>query len=464
MNALPEQNRSLRWGIYGLLIAIAVGSMVGRIFAVNDSVNRRPFLSGNDRSRWCTIRSLVEEGTYAIDNVVREPGWDTIDMVQHRNSAGEVHLYSSKPPLMPTMIAGLYWVIYHTTGASLGDYPYDIGRALLIVVNVIPLLGYFLVMGWLIERLGNTDWGRIFAMSVATLATFLNTFSIVLNNHLPAAICVALTMYAVVRIRFDNERKYWLFLLAGLAAGFTAANELPALSFLVAVAVGLAWHAPWKTVLGFLPGVAVVAAASFGTNYLAHETWRPAYSFRSKTNPEDNWYEYTFVNRHGRIQESYWIAGNQIGIDRGEPCRGLYAFHLLLGHHGLFSLTPVWLLSVAGLAMWFRRERPYQEMALLILSLTAVCLVFYIMRPQIDRNYSGVCAGFRWMFWFIPLWIMALVPAADALAERGRWWKALALVMLAFSVLSVNYAYHNPWIHPWIYRFMEAAGYVTYDG
>ena len=47
---------------------------------------QRPFLSGNDRSRWDTIRALVEHGTYAIDDIVAEPNWDTIDMVQHRGA------------------------------------------------------------------------------------------------------------------------------------------------------------------------------------------------------------------------------------------------------------------------------------------------------------------------------------------------------------------------------------------
>ena len=60
---------------------------------------QRPFLSANDRSRWMTIRSLVEHGTYEIDEIVGQPTWDTIDMVQHRGRDGELHLYSSKPPL-----------------------------------------------------------------------------------------------------------------------------------------------------------------------------------------------------------------------------------------------------------------------------------------------------------------------------------------------------------------------------
>ena len=72
---------------------------------------QRPFLSANDRSRWDTIRSLVEQGTYQIDAIQSEPGWDTIDMVKHKDRNGEWHLYSSKPPLLATLYAGPYWVM-----------------------------------------------------------------------------------------------------------------------------------------------------------------------------------------------------------------------------------------------------------------------------------------------------------------------------------------------------------------
>ena len=56
----------------------------------------RPFLSANDRSRWCTIRALVDEGTYAIDRIVTDPEdharWQTIDMVKHANSDNPIFI------------------------------------------------------------------------------------------------------------------------------------------------------------------------------------------------------------------------------------------------------------------------------------------------------------------------------------------------------------------------------------
>ncbi|MBR6435105.1 MAG: hypothetical protein IKS45_01225, partial [Thermoguttaceae bacterium] len=80
---------------------------------------RRPTLSANDRSRWALIRALVEPdmrvpgAPYAIDKVIAQRGWDTIDMVKH-----DGHLYSSKPPLLPTLQAGIYWLVVHTTGMT----------------------------------------------------------------------------------------------------------------------------------------------------------------------------------------------------------------------------------------------------------------------------------------------------------------------------------------------------------
>ena len=42
-------------------------------------------------------------------------------------------------------------------------------------------------------------------------------------------------------------------------------------------------------------------------------------------------------------------------------------------------------------------------------------------------------SGFRWMFWFAPLWLVALLPAADRLAY-SRVGRGFALVLLAASV------------------------------
>ena len=166
------------------------------------------------------LSALVEddmrvEGTpYAIDKVILKHNWDTIDMVKH-----DGHLYSSKPTLLPTLMAAAYWPIYRFTGATLGTHPYEIDWFMLVLFNLVPLVVGFALLGRLVERFGTTDWGRIFVMAAAVFGTFLTTFAITINNHLPAAVCAAAAIYAAVRIWFDGERRLRYFVIAGLFGG-----------------------------------------------------------------------------------------------------------------------------------------------------------------------------------------------------------------------------------------------------
>jgi hypothetical protein len=163
----------------------------------------------------------------------------------------------------------------------------------------------------------------------------------------------------------------------------------------------------------------------------------------------DHWYEY---------EDSYWFSEKKAGVDLGEPSRAAYAFHVLAGHHGVFSLTPLWLLSAAGVGFWLvKADARMRGFAVMIATLTVVCLGFYIARPLKDRNYGGICCGFRWAFWLVPLWLVALLPAADWVAQRP-WAKVVALVLLLLSAMSAGYACLNPWSQPWIYQYVLYLG------
>ncbi len=323
---------------------------------------------------------------------------------------------------------------------------------MLITINVVPMLIYFLVLASLIDRYGTSDWGRIYTFACATLATFLSTFVIVLNNHLIAAVAIAIATYAVVRIYVEQDMRLRWFLLAGLSAAFAAASELPALSFTALVGAMLLWRSPRPTLLAFVPAALLIAAAAVGTNYAAWGTWEPAYKHKE-------WYQYTYV-KDGRVRDSYWQ--NPVGIDQGEPSQARYAFHALIGHHGAFSLSPIWLLSLVGLCMQiYRRGWPLRTLAGGIALLTIVCFAFYIMRPQADRNYGGMSSGLRWTFWLIPLWLLAMLPAVDTFSER-RWFRVVAAVLLAISVVSISYPTWNPWVHPWLTHWLLYENWIQF--
>ncbi len=436
----------------------------------------------------------MEKGTYAVEAFVTDPktypNWDSIDIVMHEDAAGTPHLYSSKPPLLATLYAGVYWIINRTTGATLGTHPYEIDRALLLIVNVLPLMVYFLVIASIVERYGRSDWGSIFVMATATFGTFLTTFAVVLNNHVPAAVCAAITLDAMLRIWYDDERRLRWFALAGFFGALMAACELPALSFFCLVAAAVAWKAPRQTILAFLPAALVIVVPFFATNWIAHHSLSPPYAHRElETAPQnqasqttgklqanyfedkfttdsgqtvtlrgnrDNWYDYEFTRTDGEKTESYWR--NPKGVDIGEPSIDKYVLHLLVGHHGIFSLTPIWLLAIPGI-VWLGWGKDYRlrTAAISIMLLSIVCIAFYILRPQPERNYGGMSSGFRWAFWLAPLWLFAMLPAIDRMANR-RWARLLACLLLGLSALSAAFPVWTPFTEPWLATFWQYMG------
>jgi hypothetical protein len=440
---------------------------------VRDAMLESPFLGGNDRSRWSTIRALVEpeirvvrnvtnkNGTekseyvwYAIDKVQNIKGWDTIDMVKHElpDQPGAAYLYSSKPPLLPTVLASPYAAMYWCSGKriSFENEPYFVVRTMLILCQLLPLILCWILLTRLVERFGTTDWGRIFCAAFIYFGTFITTFAVTMNNHLPAAFCITISFYCGIRILFDNETRLRYFFCAGFFGFFAVACELPALSFCVFLGLLLLWKFLRQTLFGYFPAVLIVAAAFFATNYIAHQTVFPAYSQRA-------WYLYEY-ERGGVIRNSYWM--NPVGIDRGEPTRLNYIFHSAIGHHGIFLLTPIWILSFIGLGVWIVQpfDKRFRYLALLILAASFIVFAFYMAQEQPNRNYGGMCSALRWMFWFMPLWSIPLVTAADWMS-RFRWSRIAGLILLAVSVMSATYPTWNPWTQPWTYQLMVYWGW-----
>ena len=551
----------LRRGMYALLITLSVGTMAGRILAVNsvdlirseerlkseavdqekqklqgsaqlagmtdrqledltrtDWQKHAPFLSANDRSRWLTVRALVEQGTYAIDQYVTDPktypNWDTIDMVMHPDPAGTPHLYSSKPPFLATLYAGPYWLIYKISGAirgtpiSLATHPYEFDRAMLLLVNVFPLLIYFCVLAKILDRFGRTDWGRMFVMAAATFGTFITTFAVVLNNHLPAAVGAMVAPlprcgFGTTGIAaYDISCSPVFFPPSPQLANFPRCrSSCCCWSHSCSKRRGKrSWHLfrpPWSlsrrssprigslTTVSFHPTLIdcmpkrrrshrsatasaaletkpespTVAAPIANSNAQHFEENLPADSGQSVTlrgNP-DNWYDYEFTRTDGKLVQSYWR--NPEGIDVGEKSIGKYALNVLVGHHGIFSLTPLWLLILPGLILWaIAKDYRSPSVAISIALISAVCIAFYICLPVEERNYGGMTSGFRWIFWLTPFWLLAVVSVADKLSGwlAGR---LLGYLLLACSVLSAAYPVWNPWVQPWLWNLWTYLGW-----
>lgn len=546
-DAAPERMQAELERVYNALLA--------------DANKARPTLCANDRSRWATIRALVEPEMrvyryaplfteeqkrdriqelqlqepnsaykvgfkyypneilrncsddcpekftkenctakrytktlvpYAVDKVWETPGWDSIDVVKHGlkdevykpEDPSSGYIYSSKPTLLPTVMAAPYWVLHNVFGLSLAKNPFEGVKILLVFYNLIPLGIAFLCLTSLIDSVGKTLWGRVFAVAALLFGSFALTFVATLNNHIPGFAAISIALWAGMKILREGKDSWIYYALAGFFGAFAVVCELPALAFAGILFLCLVLSKAKKTLAVAVPFGLVVAAAFVATDYIAHQSLMPAYSHKrdhmalkaqaeAKMSAEakekneapnfdfdpNDWYYYVYYPA-GKPREmknarlSHWA--NRTGIDRGEPSVARYAFHSTIGSRGVFSLAPVWIFSIIGAVLFAltkgRTDPGKRALGIMTLVLTVVFFAFFMTRDQGDRNYGGVCCYPRWFFPLIPLFVPAIVPVADALSKRaiGRW---IAYLALFIAAASAAYPTWSPWVSPWFYQF-----------
>ena len=522
---------------------------------VADAMKARPTLSANDRSRWATIRALVEKDArvyryvpndkaapysttdvlrncsydcpekfcdanrraesyrkelvpYAIDKAWETPGWESIDVVKHGlkdedwdpSNPSSGYLYSSKPTLLPTVMAAPYWVLNRCFGLSLAKDPFTTSRILLLFYNLLPLALAFLCLTSIIDAFGATPSSRVVAVAILLFCSYLLTFSATLNNHIPGVACISIALWAAFKILVDGRNSARYFFLAGFFGAFAVACELPALAFAGLLCLALLVRRAKGTILIAIPAGLLVAAAFVGTNYIAHETWKPAYAHKrdhmalaaqtaenetqttstsassnvAQDFSRDDWYYYNYYPsgaprepKYARL--SHWA--NRTGIDKGEPSIARYAFHSTIGLRGVFSLTPVWALSILAFVVILsrglapradaesddgeQREKRASQFAKLVAGcgvvLTVVFFAFFLTRDQGDRNYGGMSCYPRWFFPLTPLFAIVLPPLLDRWG-RSRVFRCATLAAILWSACGAFYATWSPWIHPWLYQ------------
>lgn len=433
-------NRKVRrkWH-YGMIIVLATTLNFARL------MQAEPLRSANDRSRWCTVWSLVERGTYQIDEIRQRPGWDSIDIVKH-----EGHFYSTKPPLFPTMVAGLYWAVKHTLGWSLDAHLLTTTRILLTLINIIPMAIALWMVARVIDRFATNDFTRYLLVLTAATATLLQPFLVVLNNHTPGAICCAFALYAAIQILIEERQHPRFFVAAGFFAAYTCCVELPAAAFGASIFVLLVRTDLRKTLCWFVPAALVPLIGFFVTNYLATGGWKPFYLYYGTE-------KYLFVDDG---VPSYWWTPQ--GIDQAKDGFGTYLLHCIVGHHGLLSLTPMYVLTLFGWALTIKGKPLLLRLVHLWgLSLTLLVFGFFMTKTE-NYNYGGVSVALRWMLWLSPFWLLAMIPALDQW-QPGRAGAFACLALFAVSVFSAWHPFNTPWQQPWLFQWMTRVGWIDYS-
>ena len=468
-------SRAYRRTIYALLAGVALAQTFSRICSTENAYQPSlsahyphrdwpsqapeptPFFGSNDRSRWATVRALVDDKTFVVGRrdlpkakegftdtgIKTESSYKSVDLVMNPET-GE--FFSTKPLVLTVMAAGEYWLIKNLFGVEITREPWPIDIAVLLTLNLLPWAAMLWMLGRLLEMFGGTDWGRIWVFAAACFGTFLPTFAVTFANHTPAACAAMASLYLF--LTGGKALSRGRALLAGSFAGLALVFDFPAAALGGCLGLWLLIREEYRAAAWFALGALPPVLALFGLNYLAMGDVIPPYAkFGSE------WYEYA---------GSHWLnkEPGKKGIDYLDQPKSIYLFNNTFGMHGVFSLTPIFLISLVSMVRSAGGPTPsvMRGLSRMTLFILAVVLAFYVIKTN---NYGGWTVGPRWLFWLTPLLLVGMIPAADRLS-RTLGGRMLGVTCLAISAFSTIYSSFNPWRHPWLYQVMEYYGVVQY--
>jgi hypothetical protein len=381
--------------LVGLLIALSAVMVMWNLQTTS-------MKNANTASRYAAIQSLVDYGTYSINESQYR---FTIDKMK----VGK-HYISSKPPTLPTYAAGTYWIFQKLTGKTLAN---NEGAAVWWVslctgwlAHVIFLIYLYRLCKILLRR----QLAVISTVAVGGFATLGVAYATAINNHSISAAMGLVGLYYACRIRHQRDAKLRHWVQSGLCFGFMTSVDLPSGAFMVAAFFYLATYDWRRTLLLFvpamLPGIVIHQSLTYGIT----GSWKPTYLNSDLKDFADNYFRQ-----------------KRTGIDGLNEPKHIYGFNVLFGHHGLFSMTPLFFLSAWEIIRSIRFRRFLPE-TLLVASLVLVITSFYIFK---SRNYGGWSVGMRHMVPIMPLLVLYFGLWLDRVRLTQWVW---AGVLAAFSV------------------------------
>lgn len=395
----------------------------------------------NDMSRLAAVESLVERGTWIIDESPflmkpprgKRPATPIVDRV-----VMEGHSYSTKPPVMTFLMAAEYWLLKHGFGLDFADEnerPYLVWLLTFSFV-ALPFLGISVVFCKLGRHFIENPFLLIPGLIVLLFGNQLWGFSRTLNNHIPSAFFLFYSLLqAVALVHGKTQPRVMHFILMGLCAGLLPTFDLPGMFFCVPLFLYLLYFFPKQTLSWFLTGAIPPLILHFALTWSVTGDFIPIYMKKEL-------YHY---------KGSYWDKMG--GFDALNEPKWLYFFHLSIGRKGLFSLFPILILPLVEFVRSFVKKEDCaltKEMRTLV-ALTGFWMLFYTLQTN---NYGGMCYGFRWFMFFTPALTFFAILAMKNFLTGWRW--AVLCLLIAIACYSGWQSSLDPWTanDEWTTRFL----------
>lgn len=372
------------------------------------------------QSRLGTIESLVERGTYRLDD---SSFINTIDKV-HRNG----HYYSHQPPLLSTLEAPVYWLL-HLSGARFHNRGrFVMTYAFTLLTNGVALALTVLVFAAILTMAGVSGARRDALAVLLPLGTWLLPYGVVANNHGISGLLVALLIWLLLKVEWQGATPARSMAI-GSALGFLTAIEiLPLISFVPVTAIYLLLRHDLdaRARVLFAAGLAAPLVAHALLNIPITGDVVPAGFHTEMFRFEGSGFEEATLTGSIKYQSIGALAA--------------YAWHSLFAGKGFFVFAPLCALGVATSVIgwrWWQARAGRVQMVLLTsvaLSLGASLLT--------TNNFGGAAVGFRHAVYLSPVFAVWTLPWI----VRGRRPQlAIAVVAAVSTALMLIFAVREPW-------------------
>lgn len=335
---------------------------------------------GGDMARFATAESIVEHGTFAIDDSF---GLATVDKVYVNG-----HFYGCQMPLLSMIMAGVYFLI-HNIGLSFKQNALTVRWLLVWIFSGTAAAGITAILTLIFYReRKNMQSAALFGL-IFFFCTLYFPQSTFLSHHIIAGFLIISAYYLIV-YRSENNN---ILILAGFLSGIAAMVDPP-------------------------PGAAFTAAFAVYIIYKKRKIL-PALWFGLAAIPPLIVHSWANINIHGSIfpvnvvPEYFKYYGavfdesNLSGVVINDSLKEIvtYGFGLFFGQRGLFPYTPLLLFAVYGLYKTIKGG-VHRDKALVVLIPILFISAFYIWRTQ---NYGGGSYGIRFFLPFVPvLYVMTI--------------------------------------------------------
>jgi hypothetical protein len=410
--------------------------------------------STNDASRMASIESLVHRGTWQIDD---SPFWHTVDKIQIGDS-----FYSSKPPTLAFLGAGVYTILHNGLGLDLvweecfpdrtptncravlepaeTDWAYFILVFLLVSTPATVILA---VAYRLARRRGMSNWSALPFVLLLGLGTGLFPYSTIFVNHLLSVMGIFLAGAILLSNEAPSPRQ---LAFAGFWVTLSATVDLSATIFLLGFLAYVVIRYRQKSVpfmLGALvPGIlAILLNMQISGSPLPPQLITRGYEFEGSSFKIAE--PIRLLLSPGALKdadpESY--AQTQLS-GRNETTVFLHAFNMLVGDYGLFAFYPIVFWYLLSMIRALKAvDRTTRGLAQTVSATILLYVIYFALRPH---TFGGFVFGPRWLLNPVP--VMALFALDPQLYRVRPLWKPA--VFLSLGIISLINTYPgalNPW-------------------